>query len=173
MTHSEVVELLILLVCYFSSGPPSPGRIKERKLDEFYPRNFLDTFIQLNAWEKNPPFKKSVNIFNWKSCTSPCLNVNYRFRMAILRNNHFFLSLSKELSSLSARVRLFPFKKDFFPIPWENRDDVNFCIRGMKLRLIRAFLLLLDFHILTGQGFLDLFKIGFFLKNKNFGLVNY
>ena len=93
MPHSEVVELLLLLVCYFSSGPPSPGRIKERKLDEFYPRNFLDTFIQLNAWEKNPPFKKSVNIFNWKSCTSPCLNVNYRFRMAILRNNHFFLSL--------------------------------------------------------------------------------
>ena len=93
MTHSEVVELLLLLVCYFSSGPPSPGRIKERKLDEFYPRNFLDTFIQLNAWEKNPPFKKSVNMFNWKSCTSPCLNVNYRFRMAILRNNHFFLSL--------------------------------------------------------------------------------
>ena len=172
MPHSEVVDFLLLLVCYFSSGPPSPGRIKERKLDEFYPRNFLDTFIQLNAWEKNPPFKKSVNIFNWKSCTSPCLNVNYRFRMAILRNNHFFLSLQGIKFTLSSSPS-FSIQEKFFPIPWENRDDVNFCIRGMKLRLIRAFLLLLDFHILTGQGFLDLFKIGFFLKNKNFGLVNY
>ena len=90
--------------------------------------------------------------------------------MAILRNNHFFLSLQGIKFTFSSSPS-FSIQEKFFPIPWENRDDVNFCIRGMKPRLSRAFLLLLDFHILTGQGFLDLFKIGFFLKNKNFGLV--